>query len=77
MAAAGQHRRSADDLQILDGALLGDDGVQNHRALHVRCLGDGRIDRSGWEMIMPATVPLETRTGPVGFGRPPWRTTGA
>ena len=40
-----QQRMAADQLQILDGAVLADDGGELHRALNAGLLGERRIHR--------------------------------
>src|SRR5271157_4041522 len=40
-----QQRVAADDLEMLNGAVLGDNRTQLHHALNARLLGQGRIDR--------------------------------
>src|SRR5664280_627505 len=43
--AAGLHRWSADDLQVLDRARLGDNRMQDDHTLNVGGFGDRRVDR--------------------------------
>ena len=61
---------TADQLKILNGAVLADDGREAHHALNARLLGQRRIRRRHFLIRLAACTlpPTRMRSGVTGFG---------
>ena len=49
-------------MQVLNGAVFADHGLQNHRALNARLAGERRIGGLTWWISNPCETPCDTRT---------------